>query len=199
MKKVVRLTESNLIRIVNVILETQNQYEKKIKKTKLYKFLDDIIQIKSSSPDEGMGDKYLFINYDDKLDYDVRIHSWNKFNIISNLTYLITRYYLSKPMETELKNIQLLETGDDNIIPVIHDILGLLFKKTPILPTMDDVVNEWIDNSVDPKVIDEIIKSGDNNRIKKLIEFCKGNIKMYYDITNTDLLRDSIEKKLIRK
>jgi len=199
MKKVVRLTESNLIKIVNVILENQNQYEKKIKKTKLYKFLDDIIKIKSSSPDEGMGDKYLVINYDDRLDYDVRIHSWNKSNIINNLTYDITRHYLSKPMETELKNIQLLETGDDNIIPVIYDILELLFKKAPILPTMDDVVNEWIDNNVDPKVIDEIIGSGDNNRIKKLIEFCKGNIEGVYNIVNVDLLRDSIEKKLIRK
>lgn len=112
MKKIIRLTESDLTKIVNkVILENKNSVRiyDILEKTNLYKLLDKITKVKyvnGTYPNNDRGGLRLLIHNDnDEVEYNFSINGYNVSKAKEFLHYLIKTNYLNGQTLKELKSI----------------------------------------------------------------------------------------------
>ena len=147
MRKVVRLTESDLVRVVK---RTINELDKKrpakrigekednlnifdvLENTKLYKLLDNITKVRNFYGDirnenSGGGVRLLVNNNDGKVIYNLSINGYNQDKTINLLLDLIESNYLNGDILKELKSIE--RKTSDRISNLIRRIISLICNK----------------------------------------------------------------------
>ena len=156
MKRIIRLGESDLTRIVkrviseNKIMEYDFLYEI-LPKTKLYKFLDDITKVKTQIGSIRGGLRLVIYNQDGTKEDDL---SLNGFNI--NKTKQLLRYkideYLTDEMVDELRSIQkrrrdpYMSHNSNDITGLISIIINIITNRSPKEDTLEDIFDRHYEN-----------------------------------------------------
>jgi hypothetical protein len=171
MKKIIRLTESDLIRLVKRVVKLSEVEKKRpakrivptdtvlkfdyselvdmLKKTKLYNLLDNITKVrylKGNVRDEnsGGGLRLFIYNNDGSLKYNMSINGYNRDRAINLLLHLIELNYLNGDILKELESIEM--KTSDRINGLIRDIISLIMQRESIEDTIEEMVNRWFDN-----------------------------------------------------
>ena len=156
MKRIIRLGESDLTRIVKrVISENKSMgfdflYEI-LPKTKLYKLLDDITKVKTQIGSISGGLRLVIYNQDGTKEDDL---SLNGFNI--NKTKQLLRYkideYLTDEMVDELRSIQkrrrdpYMSHNSNDITGLISIIINIITNRSPKEDTLEDIFDRHYEN-----------------------------------------------------
>ena len=156
MKRIIRLGESDLTRIVkrviseNKIMEYDFLYEI-LPKTKLYKLLDDITKVKTQIGSIRGGLRLVIYNQDGTKEDDL---SLNGFNI--NKTKQLLRYkideYLTDEMVDELRSIQkrrrdpYMSHNSNDITGLISIIINIITNRSPKEDTLEDIFDRHYEN-----------------------------------------------------
>ena len=214
MKKVVRLTESDLVRIVNRVV---NESDKKrpakrigdkeddlnifdvVKNTKLYKLLDNITKVRSFRGDvrnenSGGGLRLLVYNNDGSVKYNQSINGYNQDKAINLLLNLIESNYLNGDILKELKSIE--RKTSKRIRELIHHIISLITWRKPIQDTVEEMIDRWFYNDYSDEC--RLIKQASEEVIEEMKKRYSNEIAWHYNLgfhSELDELKEIISKK----
>lgn len=214
MKKVVRLTESDLIRIVSRVV---NESDKKrpakrigekedslnifdvLENTKLYKLLDQITKVRSfngnvRNENSGGGLRLLVYNNDGKVIYNLSINGYNQDKTINLLLDLIESNYLNGDILKELKSIE--RKTSDRISNLIRRIISLIIWREPIQDTVEEMIDRWFNNDYSDEC--RLIKQASDEVIEEMKKRYSNEIAWHYNLgfpSELDELKEIISKK----
>jgi hypothetical protein len=214
MKKVVRLTESDLIRIVSRVV---NESDKKrpakrigekedslnifdvLENTKLYKLLDNTTKVRNFYGDirnenSGGGLRLLIYNNDGGVKYNLSINGYNQDKAINLLLDLIESNYLNGDILKELKSIE--RKTSKRISTLIHRIISLIIWRKPIQDTVEEMIDRWFYNDYSDEC--ELIKQASDEVIEEMKKRYSNEIAWHYNLgfrSELDELKEIISKK----
>lgn len=214
MKKVVRLTELDLVRIVNKVV---NESDKKrpakrigekednlnifdvVKNTKLYRLLDNITKVRSLRGDvrnenSGGGLRLLVYNNDGNIKYNLSINGYNQDKAINLLLDLIESNYLNGDILKELKSIE--RKTSKRIRELIDYIISLILWRKPIPDTVEEMIDRWFYNDYSDEC--RIIKQASEEVIEEMKKRYSNEIAWHYNLgfpPEIDELKEIISKK----
>ena len=214
MRKVVRLTESDLVRVVK---RTINELDKKrpakrigekednlnifdvLENTKLYKLLDNITKVRNFYGDirnenSGGGLRLLVYNNDGKVIYNLSINGYNQDKTINLLLDLIESNYLNGDILKELKSIE--RKTSDRISNLIRRIISLIIWREPIQDTVEEMIDRWFNNDYSDEC--ELIKQASDEVIEEMKKRYSNEIAWHYNLgfpSELDELKEIISKK----
>ena len=221
MKKVVRLTESDLTRLIKRVVKLSEAEKKRpakrivptdtvrkfdydelvnmLKKSKLYNLLDNITKIRSFYGDvrnenSGGGLRLLVYNNDGSVKYNLSINGYNQDRAIKTLLYLIESNYLNGDILKELKSIE--RKTSERINTLIHRIISLIMWRKPIQDTVEEMVDRWFYNDYSDEC--RIIKQASDEIIEEMKKRYTNEIAWHYNIgfpSELNELKEIISKK----
>ena len=214
MRKVVRLTESDLVRVVK---RTINELDKKrpakrigekednlnifdvLENTKLYKLLDNITKVRNFYGDirnenSGGGLRLLVYNNDGKVIYNLSINGYNQDKTINLLLDLIESNYLNGDILKELKSIE--RKTSDRISNLIRRIISLIIWREPIQDTVEEMIDRWFNNDYIYEC--RLIKQASDEVIEEMKKRYSNEIAWHYNLgfpSELDEFKEIISKK----
>lgn len=210
MKKIVKLTESDLVRIVkkviseNKITDYSDLY-KILPKTKLYNFLDNITKVRMQIGSVGGGLRFVIYDQDGSKEEDLSLNGFNSNKTKQLLKYKISEEYLTDEMVDELKSIQRRRTDSfytkssigDDITDLIMIIINIITNREPDHDTLEDIFDRHFENKNWCEGVNRVLNSGEMS-LDQIKEKFFDNISYYYTsefIDNKELKR-VVSKKI---
>lgn len=219
MKKVIRLTESDILRLVKRVINESDKkrpakriepnnntskfdYSKLIdvlRKTKLYSLLDNITKVRYFNGDirnenAGGGKRLCVYNDDGSIKYNLSINGYNENNAINFLLDLITENYLNGDILKELKSIE--RKSLEDIGYLIRKTISLIMWRKPIDDTMEEMVDRWFYNDYSNEC--RLIKKASEEVIEEMKKRYSNEIAWHYNLllpSELDELKKIISKK----
>jgi len=221
MKKVVRLTESDLIRLVERVVKLSETEKKRpakrivptgtvrkfdydelinvLEKSKLYNLLDNITKIRNFYGDvrnenSGGGLRLLIYNNDGGVKYNLSINGYNQDKAINLLLDLIESNYLNGDILKELKSIE--RKTSKRISYLIHRIISLIIWRKPIQDTVEEMVDRWFYNDYSDEC--ELIKQASEEIVEEMKKRYTNEIAWHYNVgfpSELNELKEIISKR----
>ena len=161
MKKVVRLTESDLTRIIKLVIENETgtkSLEDILRKTKIYKLLDENSEVRvqygTGGENEGGGVRFnIFpsIGKENKNGISWSLNGYNQRNTMDQIKYFIKNDVMTRAMMNELINVWNKDVAPNSksfpgvykFEDLLNNLVQTLVYRPKVYDDYEDIVKRW--------------------------------------------------------
>lgn len=217
--KIIRLTESDLIRLVKRVVKLTEAEKKRpakrivptgtvrkfdysemidmLKKSKLYNLLDNTTKVRylnGSIREEnaGGGLRLLVYNNDGSVKYNLSLNGYNISNSINLLLDFTKENFLNSDILKELKSIE--RKTSESINWLIRQTISLIMEREALDDTIEDMVDRWFDYDYSHEC--RLIKQASDEVIEEMKKRYSNEIAWYYGVIRKQDELDEVVSKI---